>query len=137
MGPEAEKIFSQFGLADAEANDFQSRFSDYFEPKRNVIYERAKFHKRNQKEGESVEEYIRHLHDLSEHADFADRESTIHDRLVLSLPDISYFLCSVLCHDITFVEFSIVPQEHKCVVFHCATRAQVCSFPLCHKSTSV
>ena len=75
MGPEAEKIFSLFGLADAEANDFHTvigRFNDYFEPKRNVIHERATFHKRNQKEGESVEEYIRHLYELSEHVDFAD-----------------------------------------------------------------
>ena len=30
---------------------------------------------------------IRHLYELSEHADFADRESTIHDRLVLGLLD--------------------------------------------------
>ena len=35
------------------------RFNAYFEPKRNVIHERAKFHNRNQKEGESVEEYMR------------------------------------------------------------------------------
>ena len=63
------------------------RFNDYFEPRRNVIHERAKFHKRNQKEGESVEEYIRHLYELSEHADFADRKSTIRDRFVLGLLD--------------------------------------------------
>ena len=84
MGPEAEKIFTQFGLADAEANDFQTvigRFSDYFEPKRNVIHAIATFHKTNQKERESVEECIRHLYELSEHADFADRKSTIPDRL--------------------------------------------------------
>ena len=40
MGPEAEKIFTQFGLADAEAIDFPTvigRFNDYSEPKRNVI----------------------------------------------------------------------------------------------------
>ena len=58
------------------------RFNAYFEPKRNAVHERAKFHKRNQKEGESVEEYIRHLYEPSEHADFADRESTIRDRLI-------------------------------------------------------
>ena len=90
MGPEAEKIFTQFGLVDVEASDFHTvigRFNDYFEPKRNVIHEGAKFHKRNQKEGESVEEYIRHLYELSEHADFADRESTIRDRLVLGMLD--------------------------------------------------
>ena len=90
MGPEAENIFTQFGLVDTDANDFHAvigRFNAYFEPKRNIIHERAKFHKRNQKEGESVEEYIRHLYELSEHADFADRESTIRDRLVLGLLD--------------------------------------------------
>ena len=90
MGPEAEKIFHQFGLADAEANDFNTvlgMFSDYFEPKGKAIHERATFHKRNQKEGESVEEYIRHMYELSEHADFADRESTIRDRFVLGLLD--------------------------------------------------
>ena len=43
----------------------------------------------------------------------------------ISLPDIGDFVCSV------------VPWEHKCVVFHCALRAQVCSFPLCHESTFV
>ena len=44
MGPEAKKIFTQFGLADAEANDYTviGRFNAYFEPKRNVIHERAK-----------------------------------------------------------------------------------------------
>ena len=48
----------------------------------------ATFHnERNQKEGESVEEYIRLLYELSEHADFADRQSTIRDRLVLRLFD--------------------------------------------------
>ena len=90
MGPEAEKIFHQFGLADAEANYFNTvlgMFSDYFEPKGKAIHERATFRKRNQKEGESVEEYIRHMYELSEHADFADRESTIRDRLVLGLLD--------------------------------------------------
>ena len=43
----------------------------------------------------------------------------------ISLPDIGDFVCSV------------VPWEHTCVVFHCAPRAQVCSFPLCHESTFV
>ena len=77
MGPEAEKIFSQFGLTDAEANDFNTvlnRFNKYFEPKRNVLHERATCHKRSKKEGKSVEEYIRHLYELSEYASVEGRE---------------------------------------------------------------
>ena len=37
--------------------------------------------------GESVEDYIRLSHELSEYANFEDRESTIRDRLVLGLLD--------------------------------------------------
>ena len=90
MGPEAEKIFSQFDLNEEDSKKFDvvlGRFSTYFEPKRNVIHERATFHKRNQREGESVEEYIRSLYELSQHANFPDRESMIRDRLVLGLLD--------------------------------------------------
>ena len=39
------------------------------------------------KRGRSVEEYIRHLYELSEYANFEDRESSIRDRLILGLLD--------------------------------------------------
>ena len=54
-----------------QINDFKfnavlGRFNDYFEPKRNVIHERASFHKRNQKEVEHVEEYMTFVWAVSE-----------------------------------------------------------------------
>ena len=45
------------------------------------------FHRRSQREGESIEEYIHSLYELSEHAEFAEKETTICDRLVLGMLD--------------------------------------------------
>ena len=63
------------------------KFEDYFIPKRNIIWERSKFHKRDQEEHESVEEFIRVLYKLTEHCEFQDRDTQIRDRLVIGLKD--------------------------------------------------
>ena len=62
-------------------------FDKYFVPKKNVIHECATFHRRSQREGESIEEYIHCLYELSEHAELAEKETTICDRLVLGMLD--------------------------------------------------
>ena len=63
------------------------KLNDYFTPKRNVIHERAAFYQRNQKDGESVEEYMRSLYELSQCAKLANKEENLGDRLVLGLND--------------------------------------------------
>ena len=91
MGGEADKLFSQFTFTnDAEKENYDivlEKFNEHFVPARNVIHERATFHKRNQKVGETIEQYVRCLYILSEHADFPDRNETIRDRLVLGVLD--------------------------------------------------
>ena len=60
----------------------------YFVPKVNVIHERARYHQRAQKHGESVEEYIRSLHELAGKCDFGDvKNENIRDRLVIGILD--------------------------------------------------
>ena len=71
MATDAEKIFSHFTLTEEQQNNFErvlQEFDKYFVPKKNVIHERATFHRRTQREVESIEEYIRNLYELSEHA---------------------------------------------------------------------
>lgn len=100
MGAESEKIYSTFTIVtnhregqdppDPPNTTFENviaMFDQYFQPKRNIIHERAVFHQRNQHAGESTEAYIRSLHDLAEHADFPDKETVIRDRLVVGLVD--------------------------------------------------
>jgi hypothetical protein len=63
MGREADEIFSSFQLSDdnkkkKKFNVVKEKFDGYFIPKRNDIFERAKFNKRRQNEGESVDHFI-------------------------------------------------------------------------------
>lgn len=55
-------------------------------PKPLVIAERFRFHKREQREGETIREYIAALRKLSEHCDFgANLNDSLRDRLVCGL----------------------------------------------------
>ena len=72
MGREADEIFSSFQLSDdnkkkKKFNVVKEKFDGYFIPKRNDIFERAKFNKRRQNEGESVDHFITALRTLLEH----------------------------------------------------------------------
>lgn len=95
MGRQAEQIFNTFTFpAPIGGNDPRDNFDTvlenfdaHFVPKRNLIHERAKFHARAQNSGETIEEYVRALYELSEHAAFKDRDETIRDRLVLGVLD--------------------------------------------------
>ncbi|KAL6490170.1 hypothetical protein MHYP_G00005150 [Metynnis hypsauchen] len=92
MGAEAEHIFKAFTFTNAtDANEYDvvmAKFDEHFIPKRNVIYERAKFHSRVQQPGESVEAFVRQLYELAENCDFgALKEEQMRDRIVIGIRD--------------------------------------------------
>ena len=63
-------------------------FCDHFVPKRNVIHERACFHKRAQKPGESVEAFVRNLYELAQYCEFGHtKDEQIRDRIVIGISD--------------------------------------------------
>ena len=90
------------------------KFNTHFVPQVNVIHERATFHKRSQREGESVE-YVRSLFELSEHAQFAEKEETIRDRLVLGLQDQELSQKLQLESDTTLDKAVTVARQHELV----------------------
>ena len=53
----------------------------------NVIHERTKFHKSQQKESEAVEEFYRSLRSLITHCQYTDAEEQERDRFVVGLRD--------------------------------------------------
>lgn len=97
MGPEAEQVYKSFGLEDDEDENGYNEVNDYgkvmglfdthFVPKRNAIFEHARFHSRTQEPGESVEQYMRHLYELAAHCEFTEKEEEIRDRLVIDMKD--------------------------------------------------
>ncbi|XP_041638494.1 ral GTPase-activating protein subunit beta-like [Cheilinus undulatus] len=92
MGKGAEPIFSTFTLTEEDNEDYNGAvikmFDEHFVPKRNIIHERACFHRRSQRQGESVEPFMRHLYELAEHCEFgAAKEKQIRDRIVIGITD--------------------------------------------------
>ena len=66
----------------------KAKFEGHFIIKRNVIFERAKFNLRVQKEGESADNFITDLYTLAEHCQFgALHDELIRDRIVVGLRD--------------------------------------------------
>jgi hypothetical protein len=96
MGRESSTIFNTFSFDPAvdgvdpkyNYDAVLAMFDRYFVPKRNVIHERTKFYQRMQNAGESVELFVRGLHELARYCNFADRESkNIRDRLIAGISD--------------------------------------------------
>ena len=62
------------------------KLDNYFVPEVNVIHEPAHFHQRVQKHGESLEEYIRSLHEMADTCSFADvKNENACDKLVVGI----------------------------------------------------
>ena len=90
MGPEAETIFDTFTYAAETDRDrldvVLEKFNVHFVPKTNVIHERAVFYQRFQRQGETVEAFIRALYELATNCSFgALKDEQIRDRLVVGL----------------------------------------------------
>ena len=89
MGDEADDILRAFALTDEHRNEYEcvkSKFDEHFVPRRNVIFERAKFNIRRQEESESVDAYITDLYTLAEHCDYgALYNEMIRDRIVVGI----------------------------------------------------
>lgn len=86
-GPEAIEEYSHFVYNAGEDKecyaDVCSKFKALCEGARNVIYERLVFNKRNQKEGERVDNFVSELKRLSLTCEFGElRDSLIRDRIV-------------------------------------------------------
>ena len=64
------------------------KFDAFFEVRRYVIFERARFNRRCQNEDESVEQFITRLYSLAEQCDYsALRVAMIRDRIVVGMKD--------------------------------------------------
>ena len=91
MGDAADDILCSLRLSEDDKKVYEtvkSKLEQHFVKRRNIIFERAKFNGRRQKEGESVASFITDLHCLVEHCNYGALQSEmIRDRIVVGLLD--------------------------------------------------
>ena len=92
MGEDAEDVLTATAISNADRAKYSEvikKFDDFYKVRTNVIYERARFNRRNQQPGETIDQYITVLHRLADTCNYpADLKSEmIRDRLVVGILD--------------------------------------------------
>ena len=91
LGEEAEDVLASTRITDDEMKKYTSvltKFDEFFQVRKNVIFERAKFNRRNQRENESIEEYLTALYAFVKSCDYGDlQEQLLRDRIVVGIWD--------------------------------------------------
>lgn len=92
MGTTAEDIFKSFVLSAEDQQKYSAvkgKFDSHFVGKRNIIFERAQFNRRQQREGESADDFITALYGLAENCNYGTlRDEMLRDRIVVGIRDI-------------------------------------------------
>ena len=93
LGEESEAVLSSTNPSEDDLTDYAKileKFNGFFKVRKNVIFERARFNRRNQLEGETAETYIMELYTLAESCEYKEtKEEMIRDRLVVGIRDAS------------------------------------------------
>ena len=65
-----------------------NQFDEFYKVRRNIIFERARFNRRNQLDGEMSEQYIAILYNLADTCEYGElKNEMIRDRLVVGISD--------------------------------------------------
>lgn len=99
MGEEAESVLSSTNITDANREKYDSvmsKFDEFFQVRKNFIFEQAKFNRRIQLERESVEQFIAVLYTLVETCDYRTLKcEMICDRIIVGITLHSPNACSM------------------------------------------
>ena len=91
LGEQSEAVFESTKPTEEERKDYTKvleKFDAFFAVRKNVIFERARFNRRNQQPGENVDQYIMALHTLAASCNYgAMEDELIRDRLVVGILD--------------------------------------------------
>jgi len=85
----AEDVLTSTDITEDDKKKFDSviaKFDSFFKVRKNVIFERARFNRRSQEDGESAEEFITSLYQLVENCEYgALQDQMIRDRTVVGI----------------------------------------------------
>ena len=93
MGEEAGDVLTTTKIEGIDRKKYDKvidKFDGFFKVRRNTVFERAKLNRRNQRDDESVEQYITALFHLRETCDFGDgalADELLRDRIIVGIRD--------------------------------------------------
>ncbi len=91
LGQDAEDTLQSMNATAEDRASYDSlraKFDTFFQVRRNIIFERARFNRRIQQDGESVEQFIVALYSLAENCQYEGmKDEMIRDRLVVGIKD--------------------------------------------------
>lgn len=91
IGPQGIKIYNNFKKpkkdADIKYDHVVKWFSDYCQPRKNVIFQRFKFGSCVQKEGQSFDEFVTELKTLASTCEYKEEDNMVRDRIVFGIRD--------------------------------------------------
>ena len=91
MGDEAEDTLISTNISEEHRKDYSrviAAFDTFFKVRKNIIFERARFNSRSQREGKSVEQFITSLYNLAENCEYRElKGEMIRDRIVVGIRD--------------------------------------------------
>ena len=91
LGEESESVLTSMNATADDRKEYTQvieKFNAFFKTRKNVIFERARFNRRNHLTGETAEQYIMTLYTLAEPCEHGNlKDEMIRDRLVVGIRD--------------------------------------------------
>ena len=92
MGEDADDVLTTTRITAEDRAKYSKvieKLDNYYKVRTNVIYERARFNRRNQQQGETIDQYITVLHRLVDTCGYPEdlKSEMIRDRLVVGILD--------------------------------------------------
>ena len=92
LGEDVDDVLTSMNISEDGGKNFAevlAKFEAFFKVRQNIIFERAKFNKRTQLDGESAKQYITTLYHLAEMCNYPQdlKSDMIQDRLVVGIRD--------------------------------------------------
>ena len=91
MGPKSEELIKSLNLSDDDMKSYKAvtdKITKFYLPRHNVVFCRANFNRRMQKQGEPVESFISELHALADKCNYGElKEELIRDKIVIGILD--------------------------------------------------
>ena len=122
MGETAEDVLTSTDISADERKTFGSviaKFDSFFKVRKNIIFERARFNRRSQEDGESAEEFITSLYQLVENCEYgALQDQMIRDRIVVGIRDQALSQRMQLDPDLTVEKAKTLSRQREAVREH-------------------